>query len=84
MTVTSLRADAIVAKAEECFALGLISDATLKRVTTYALSSPEYTAILDLPSDWEVDEERARRKAAERRTRRTARLLRLRRLVHRG
>lgn len=81
--VTSLRADAIVAKAEECFSLGLIKASTLKYVTERAYSNPEYDPIIDLPLSHVIEEERERRREMERRTRRTHRLLRLRRLVHR-
>lgn len=68
--VTSLRADALVAKAEHCFELGLITASTLSFVTQQAYTNPEYNAILDLPFDWTVEEEEKRRKDAMRAARR--------------
>ncbi len=66
----SLSGEEVIAKAKECYALDLISEATLERVTRNAETTPGYDAILDLPMDWEVEHERElRRRALPRRRR---------------
>jgi hypothetical protein len=64
--VPSFTGDAIVEKAKECYALGLIDRRKLERVIVEA-DRPGYDPILDLPFDWEVEDARnLARKAAVR------------------
>ncbi len=62
--VHSKRSEAIIAKAEEAFSLDLISESQMEYIVRRAQTDPSYTAIIELPFDWEIDAERkARRKA---------------------
>lgn len=65
--VTSLTADAIVERAKECYALGLITEDRLRDVTRKAYTIPGYDPIVDLPLIHEVEAERALRREAARR-----------------
>lgn len=83
MTVTSMRADEIAARARRCFELGLIREETMERVLSRAYSDPEYDPILDLPLSFEIAAEEKRRADAAIAARRTRRRLWLRRLLFR-
>ncbi len=65
--IESLTQEETIAKAKECYALGLISEPKMLKVCEYAERNPGYNPICDLPFDWEVEHERdLRRKAARR------------------
>ncbi len=74
----SFTADALIAKAEECYSLGLITESTLETVTQRALREPGYTAILELPYTYQIDDARSLAAAARRRAHRS----KLRRIFH--
>lgn len=63
--VTSFRADEIVKRAEECYALGLIRESTLEKVTRKAMTDPEYDPILDLPLTHVIEHEKQLRLKAQ-------------------
>ncbi len=65
----SFTADALIEKAKESYSLGLITEETLERVTTRALNEPGYTALLELPLDFRLEEARSLARKARRKTR---------------
>ncbi len=76
--MSSRTADAVIAKAEESYELGLISTTTLENVTRRALTEPGYNAILELPLDSELEDARSLERKAARKNRTSL----LRRLLH--
>jgi hypothetical protein len=56
--IVSRTSDALIEKAKDCYALGLIDIRTLERVTQRALTEPGYNAIMDLPLDHEIAQAR--------------------------
>jgi hypothetical protein len=77
----SRTADAIIRKAELCYSLDLITKGTLENVVRRAETEPGYTAILELPFDWHIEDELRLRRQARRQQRRSRLIGRVRRLV---
>jgi hypothetical protein len=62
----SMSADEIIEKAKLCYSIDLITEAQLERVIQQAEREPGYTAILDLPLPWTIENGVRLRKQAER------------------
>lgn len=63
--MTSYTAEETIAKARECYELGMIDEGQLEHITKMAATEVDYNPVLDLPFPWDIAHERRLRRKAK-------------------